>query len=56
MNKKEDNKKRKVISISIDRELNSIIENNTSNKSMYISWMIVEKLRELNIDTSKIKL
>jgi len=52
----DDKKKRKTISISIDRKLNSIIEENTSNKSMYISWMIIEKLKELNIDVSKIKL
>jgi hypothetical protein len=52
----EDNKKRKTISISIDRELNSLIEEKTTNKSMYISWMIIEKLKELNIDVSKIKL
>ena len=56
MTQKEESKKRKVISISIDRELNSIIENNTNNKSMYVSFIIVDKLRELNIDVSKIKL
>ena len=50
----EDSKKRKTISISIDRELNSLIDEKTTNKSMYISWMIVEKLKELNVDVSKI--
>lgn len=56
MKRKDDDKKRKTISITIDNELFNIIEQNTSNKSMYISWMIIEKLKELNIDVSKVKL
>ena len=54
--KMENSKKRKTISISIDRELNSIIEENSSNKSMYISRLIIERLKKLDIDISKIKL
>jgi len=56
MKRKEDDKKRKTISITIDRNLYNIIEQNTNNKSMYISWMLVEKLKELNIDVSNVKL
>ena len=54
--KMEENKKRKTISISIDKVLNDTIKQITNNKSMYISLIIVEKLKELNIDVSKIKL
>lgn len=56
MKRKEDSKKRKTISITIDHDLYNIINQNTNNKSMYISWMLVEKLKELNIDVSKVKL
>ena len=52
----DENKKRKSISITIDNELYKIIENITSNKSRYISWLLIEKLIELDIDVSKIKL
>lgn len=55
MKKTEENKK-KTISISIDRELNKLLEDKTSNKSMYINWLILNKLNDLNIDVSKIKL
>lgn len=49
-------KKRKSTSITIDNELYKIIENTTSNKSRYISWLLIEKLNDLGIDVSKIKL
>ena len=52
----EENKKRKTISITIDNELNKIIEDTTSNKSRYISWLLIEKLNDLGVDVSKIKL
>lgn len=51
-----DEERRKSISITIDNELNKILENITSNKSRYISWLLIEKLSDLNIDVSKIKL
>ena len=52
----DDSKKRKSISITIDNELYKIVENTTSNKSRYISWLLIEKLNDLGIDVSKIKL
>jgi len=53
---KEDDKKRKTLSITIDNELFKIINEKTNNRSMYISLVILEKLKELNINVSKIKL
>ena len=52
----DESKKRKSISITIDNQLNIFLEETTSNKSRYISWLIIEKLKDLNIDISKIKL
>ena len=52
----DDKDKRKSISITIDNELYKLIEEKTSNKSRYISWILIEKLNELGIDVSKIKL
>lgn len=54
--KKDEVNKKKTISITIDNELNKILEDKTNNKSMFISWLIIEKLNEIGIDTSKIKM
>lgn len=52
----DENKRRKSISITIDNQLNDFLEETTSNKSRYISWLVIEKLKDLNIDISRIKL
>lgn len=56
MNKKNDDKKKKTISISIAPELYKFLEDETSNRSAYINRIVVDKLVELGIDVSKIKL
>ena len=56
MKRKNDDKKKKTISITIDRELFDYIDDTTSNRSRYINWLIIEKLNDIGVDTSKIKL
>jgi len=56
MKRKSDDEKKKTISITIDRELFNFLDDTTSNRSRYINWLIIEKLNDIGVDTSKIKL
>lgn len=44
------------ISISMSPNLYNLIENNTTNKSKYIEYAMVEYLNKSGIDVSKIKI
>jgi len=53
--KKESDKKIR-FSISMSPELHSLIDNNTTNKSKYIEFAMLEYFSKCGIDVSKIKL
>jgi hypothetical protein len=54
LKKEEDRKKR--LSISMSVELYKLIDDNTTNKSKYIEFAMLEYFSKLGIDVSKIKL
>lgn len=44
------------ISISIDPEINSLIETKTNNKSKFIEYALLEYFTNCGFDTSKIRI
>ena len=40
--------------VSIDRNLNKLMNNKISNKSKYIEWLIYQDLKNINDDVKKI--
>ena len=52
---KKDNERKVRLSITIDPEINSTM-NNIVNKSKYIEYALIEYFKKCGIDTSKIKL
>ena len=54
--KKKINEKRKIYSITISPEINKIIIENTTNRSRYIEFALLEYFKKCGLDTSKIKL
>lgn len=54
MNKQKN--KRIRITISIAPEMNDLIVDNTTNKSRYIEYALLEYFKKCGLDTSKIKL
>lgn len=54
LKKEEDRKKR--LSISMSVELYKLIDDNTTNKSKYIEFAMLEYFSKCGIDVSKIKL
>ena len=53
---KKDNERKIRISITIDQDLNSSIEELTNNKSKYIEYALLEYFNKCGLDTSKIRL
>lgn len=51
-----DKNKRKKLSITIDAELLYLIDENTTNRSFIINWIIKEHFNKIGKDVSKIKL
>jgi len=48
------NKKKKTVSISIDKEILNKIEELTTNRSRLIEWLLIEHLNKFNIKTDDI--
>ena len=48
--------KRKRLSITIAPEISKIISENTTNRSRYIEFALLEYFKNCGLDTSKIKL
>jgi len=53
---KKDDERKIRISITIDPDLNSSIEELTNNKSKYIEYALLEYFNKCGLDTSKIRL
>lgn len=53
---KKDSERRVRLSITIDPEINNIIEEETDNKSKYIEYALLEYFTKCGLDTSKIRL
>lgn len=53
---KNEEEKRIRITLSISQDLNKMIIENTSNKSRYIEFALLEYFKKCGLDTSKIKL
>lgn len=51
-----DKNKRKKLSITIDSILVEMIDENTSNRSSIINWLLKEHFNKIGKDVSKIKL
>lgn len=48
------NKKKKTVSISIDKEVLNKIENLTTNRSRLIEWLLIDHLNKFNKKTDDI--
>ena len=53
---KHEKDRRKRLSITLTPQINSLIEENTSNKSRYIEFALFNYFKKCGLDTSKIKL
>ena len=52
--KLENDKKKKRITISLDKDIDKFLDENTANKSKLIEWLLYEYLNTIGIDTKKI--
>jgi hypothetical protein len=54
--KKNKEEKRKTYSITMSPEISEIIDTNTTNRSRYIEFALLDYFKKCGIDVSKIKL